>query len=250
MRIVSTVPSITELLYSFGLDEEVVGITKFCVHPDTWYRSKPRIGGTKNLHLDKILELKPDLIIANKEENVKEQIEALQGQVTVEVTEVKSVSDSLQLVLDIGKLVNRVDEAGLIYNRLNVVLDQIKRPTEQTAAYIIWNDPVMSVGHDTYIHAMMKHCGLANVFGDQTRYPTTSLEELAKLNPDVILLSSEPFPFKDSHIEMYQTAVPDAKVILFEGEALSWYGSRLLSLGDYIIKQMSILPNNNSHSET
>ena len=235
MRIVSTVPSITELLYSLGLDEEVVAITKFCVHPDKWYRSKARIGGTKTLDVDKILGLKPDLILANKEENVKEQVETLQSHVTVSVTEIKTVADSLQLVLDIGKLVNRVDEADLIYNHLSKILDQINRPIQQTAAYIIWNDPVMSVGKDTYIHAMMEHCGLANVFGDQTRYPSTSLEELALLSPDVILLSSEPFPFKDKHIVAYQAAVPSAEVRLFEGEAFSWYGSRLLALERYLV---------------
>jgi len=241
-RIISTVPSQTELLADLGLDEEVVGITKFCVHPDTWYKSKTRIGGTKTLDLQKIKALSPDLIIANKEENVKEQILELADNCEVYVSDIKSPKDNLQLIKDLGEATGTRMTALRLATELRQSLESLKAMDEKSAAYLIWKDPYMSVGNDTYIHAMMQHCGLSNCFSEQTRYPTTSIEQLKTINPDLILLSSEPYPFKEKHMEALSKELPDSKIFLVDGEVFSWYGTRLIKKADYLrdlLKQMN-----------
>lgn len=228
MRIISTVPSQTELLADLGLDDEVIGITKFCVHPTRWFQSKTRIGGTKTLNLDKIKSLKPDLIIANKEENIKEQIEDLNNISEVFVSDIKSHSDNLDLIKALGELTGRRMTALRLAQELDEVIQSIKQLEQQSAAYLIWQDPYMTAGGDTYIHSMLERCGLQNVFKDQNRYPVTSLADLKEKKPDHILLSSEPFPFKDKQLQEIQEALPESIVSLVDGEIFSWYGTRLI----------------------
>lgn len=234
LRIISTVPSITELLHDLGCEDEVVGITKFCVHPDHWFRTKTRIGGTKTLHLEKIRTLSPELIICNKEENVKEQIEALSAFSKIFVSDIKTLEDNLQLIPELGSLCHKRMTAIRIEKELQSTINSIKSLTETTAAYLIWQDPYMTVGHDTYIHNFMNQCGLKNVFSDKARYPQTSLDELKWLRPELILLSSEPFPFKAKHAEYISDALPDSKVVCVDGEVFSWYGTRLIKKIDYL----------------
>lgn len=234
-RIISTVPSQTELLYDLGLDEAVIGITKFCVHPQSWFINKTRIGGTKTLDIEKIKSLNPDLIIANKEENVKEQIEALSEYCEVYVSNIKTPEDNLQLIKDIGNKTGSRLSALRLASELNEAISLLNpfSPPLSTA-YLIWRDPYMTVGHDTYIHAMMQKCGLRNCFGNQSRYPETTIENLIELNPELILLSSEPYPFKVKHIEELQLHLPDSRFYLVDGEAFSWYGTRLIKTVDYL----------------
>jgi ABC-type Fe3+-hydroxamate transport system substrate-binding protein len=245
MRIVSTVPSQTELLYDLGLRDEVVGITKFCVHPDEWFSKKIRIGGTKNLNIKKIIELQPDLIIANKEENVKEQIEELQKHFKVYVSDIKNLSDALKMIQDVGELVNRNKESEKVikeiknhFNNLNPdsYRDRTSNLKQQSVIYLIWKNPYMTVGNDTFIHDMITLCGFKNIFGELKRYPEITSEQIASSKPDLIFLSSEPYQFKEKHIEELKNISPASRIILVNGEYFSWYGSRLLKAADYFSK--------------
>lgn len=233
-RIVSLVPSQTELLADLGLDEEVVGITKFCIHPDAWFRSKARIGGTKDVHPERVAALKPDLIIANKEENVREQIEALSAIAPVWVSDIRVLDDALEMIRNVGWITGTTDPAVEIANRIDDGIRGISFRKRFTTAYGIWRAPWMWAGGDTFIHDMLARCGFDNVLHDQPRYPEVSLEALRALNPELVLLSSEPYPFKEKHIAEVQAAVPDAKILLVDGEMFSWYGSRLLHAPEYL----------------
>lgn len=233
-RIISLVPSQTELLYSLGLNEEVVGITKFCVHPGEWFRTKTRIGGTKNINIEKIKSLSPDLVIANKEENIKEQVEALQDFTNVYVSDIFNLNDALNMILRVGALVHKNEAAGKIATLISKKFSSLKIIKEgRRAAYLIWQKPFIAAGSDTFIHNMMQYCGLQNVFAGKLRYPETTMEELQLLNCEILLLSSEPFPFKQQHIDALQPFLPSTKIILVDGEMFSWYGSRLVYAADY-----------------
>lgn len=243
-RIVSVVPSQTELLYDLGLDEEVAGITKFCIHPEQWFRSKTRIGGTKNLDIEKIKSLQPDLIIANKEENVKEQIDALKQIAPVFVSNIANVNEALEMINMVGMLTGKNDEANILAKQIIAALKKLPvHLTPVPACYFIWREPYMTVGSDTFIDDMMKRCGLQNIFGDKNRYPETTLEEIIDRGCKMILLSSEPFPFKEKHVIEIRKRIPEVsnpkqvkdeiKIILVDGEMFSWYGSRMLKAVGY-----------------
>ena len=225
-RIVSVVPSITELLFDLGLGDKVVGCTKFCVHPNKPYLSKRMIGGTKDLKLEKILQLKPDLILANKEENIKEQIELLSESAPVWISDVKTFDDSLSMIEQIGQITSSSKRATEIVKHLNNTLKP-KRPSIKVV-YLIWKDPYMTVGGDTYISNMLNRCGYINVFADQNRYPSITLQEINDYNPDVVLLSSEPYPFNKEHLKTIKGVLKNTEVRLADGEFFSWYGSRQL----------------------
>jgi ABC-type Fe3+-hydroxamate transport system substrate-binding protein len=234
-RIVSVVPSQTELLYDLGLEEEVVGITKFCVHPESWFRNKTRIGGTKQLHLDKIRELLPDLIIANKEENTQEQIEELAAEFPVWISDIQTIEQGLEMIVQVGELCDKREAAQQIITDIQEGFSQLQKASIlRTVAYFIWYKPWMSVGHDTFISDMIERAGWKNVFADKSRYPEISLEELAVAKPEIVLLSSEPFPFKEKHIAEIKAVLPDAEVLLVDGEMFSWYGSRMREAAGYM----------------
>jgi len=236
MRIISTVPSLTELLYDLGLEENIVGITKFCIHPDSIYLSKTRIGGTKNLNLDKIKSLKPDLIISNKEENTKEQIELLQNEYDLILSDIQNKEDSINFIRELGIKCNRIPKANELIIKLSNIYDNLKSSNKIKSLYLIWNKPIMSVGRDTYIHSMMKLLGLENVMATHTRYPVVSNETIKELKPELILLSSEPYPYTKSHALEFQKHFPESKCILVNGELFSWYGSRLIHLENEVSK--------------
>lgn len=233
-RIVSLVPSQTELLYDLGLDDEVIGITKFCVHPQKWFHNKTRIGGTKAVHIDQVISLQPDLIIANKEENVKEQVDALAALFPVWTSDISNLQGALQMIEAIGTITGTGQKATAIITEIKNRFDQLTL-THATirAAYLIWQDPYMTIGSDTFISDMLMRCGFENIFSDQLRYPTISIEEIKNRNCELLLLSSEPFPFKQKHADELQQQLPSTKIILIDGEMFSWYGSRLLLVPDY-----------------
>jgi ABC-type Fe3+-hydroxamate transport system substrate-binding protein len=233
MRIVSLVPSLTELLFDLGLDDEVVGITKFCIHPEPWFRTKKRVGGTKQLHLDIIKNLSPDLIIANKEENTREQIEALQNEYKVLLTDIHTLPQSLEAIQDIGLAVNRQNAADELCVRINKAIQTCaNQSSHQKVLYIIWNDPIMAAGNDTFIHAMLEAAGWQNII-NTSRYPVLEESYIHELQPDLIFLSSEPFPFAEKHQQAWQEKFPTSKVVLLDGEFFSWYGSRMLQAFPY-----------------
>ncbi len=233
-RIVSLVPSQTELLSYFKLNKEVVGITKFCVHPEKWFKNKTRVGGTKNINIALINKLQPDFIIANKEENVKEQIEELAKEFTVWVTDVNTLEDALLMIKYAGELTNKTDEALTLIKKIRTNFSQVLSTTYNIkACYLIWQNPYITIGGDTFINNMMKYCGLQNIYERKCRYPQITLEELQMVNCELVLLSSEPYPFKQEHADKLNENLPGKKIILVDGEMFSWYGSRLLQAPQY-----------------
>jgi ABC-type Fe3+-hydroxamate transport system substrate-binding protein len=232
-RIVSVVPSQTELLFDLGLDEEVLGITKFCIHPDEWFHSKTRIGGTKKLNIEKIRALQPELVLANKEENLKNEIEAIAEFTNVYVSDIETFENALKMIEEIGALTNKQSEANKINEDIRAAFDSFQSKQKRKAAYFIWKDPYMSIGNDTFIHIMMEYAGFENVFTDEKRYPEISIEKLKAAAPEVILLSSEPYPFKQEHAHELKEQFPTAEILLVDGEMFSWYGSRLLDAPRY-----------------
>jgi len=233
-RIVSLVPSLTALLAWLGLDDEVVGLTRFCVHPEGWKERKAVVGGTKDARLERIAELQPDLVLANWEENAREQVEALDALgVPVYVTQVRDLADDLAMVRAVGALVGRAEQGAALARETEAAFAALTDLPPLRALYLIWREPYMSVGRDTFVHAMLAQAGLRNVCGEHERYPTLDPQQLSALAPEVVLLSSEPYPFKEKHIGELRELVPEAKVVLADGELFSWYGSRILRAPDY-----------------
>lgn len=240
-RIVSLVPSQTELLADLGLEEEVVGITKFCIHPEHWFRKKTRIGGTKTLDLEKIRLLKPDLIIANKEENVKEQIEALAEIAPMYVSDIGNLEEAMDMISTVGALCSRQQEANKIIAGIQGGFEQLPRANNGSVAYCIWREPWMWAGSATFIDDILNRAGFKNVFSSVTRYPEESLEALVARTPDYIFLSSEPYPFQEKHKPEVQKMFPESKIVLVDGELFSWYGSRLLQTPKYLTSLIETL---------
>lgn len=227
MRIVSLVPSLTELLADLGLDEEVVGLTRFCVRPEGWKGRKVVVGGTKNLSSERIAALRPTLVLANREENVREQVEPLEALARVHVTDVATVADALAMITEVGALVGRAARAEAMAAEVATGFDALPRGAVRRAIYLIWRDPYMTVGGDTYISDVMARAGLENAFGDRVRYPVLTPEEMIEARPEVLLLSSEPYPFRERHALELAEAVPGVPARLVDGEVFSWYGSRM-----------------------
>lgn len=233
-RIVSLVPSQTELLYRLGLTEQVIGITKFCVHPKEWHQNKIRIGGTKTLNIEKIKTLQPDLILANKEENVREQVEELAKDFPVWVSDVTNLEEALQMIADVGTLVQKETGAQTLVQKIESAFAQRQTTNEKPrTAYLIWKDPFMTIGGDTFIHDMMAKAGFENVFANKQRYPVVSINDLRTVNCQLLLLSSEPYPFTQKHVGELQPHLSGTKILLADGEMFSWYGSRLLKAPAY-----------------
>ena len=247
-RIISLVPSQSELLWDLGLQNELVGITKFCVHPNAMFRSVKRIGGTKTIKLKEVQKLNPDLIISNKEENEQNQIEELCKHFPVYISDIYNVQDALQMIEQVGLITNRKEKSKEIASSINEKYIQFKNQAKKNkiqnkkVAYLIWKNPYMAAGSNTFITSMLHECGFVNVFANyQSRYPEISINELKTQMLDFIFLSSEPYPFKEKHITELQAHLPQTKIILVDGEMFSWYGSRLLYTFNYfeeLIKQL------------
>ena len=235
-RIVSLVPSQTELLADLELNDEVVGITNFCIYPPNWFRKKKRVGGTKNFNLSKIRLLNPDLIIANKEENSQSKLEILMKDYPVWISDVRDLNSAFDMICNIGKIVQRESLAMEIKNKINQSLNNnFNQPkTIKKVAYLIWNNPLMTINQDTFINEMLSINGWVNCFNSHfSRYPKITMQELNKASPDFIFLSSEPFPFNSRHLEKFKEEIPSAKTVLVNGEYFSWYGSKLLKSAAY-----------------
>jgi ABC-type Fe3+-hydroxamate transport system substrate-binding protein len=242
LRIVSLVPSISLLLYSLGLEEEVVGITKFCIHPPQWLNHKPRIGGTKNIQVEAIKALQPSLVIASKEENVETQVKTISQFVPIWLTDVSTLKDALDLIINMGQLTNTSYLANSMATKIANDLALLPKPLHPLkVAYLIWKDPYMAVGSDTFISSMLTEAGFNNYFNHLTRYPV--IEPTALTGADCIFLSSEPYPFRAKHQKALaeSTGISTDKIILVDGEIFSWYGSRLLDAYNYFIKLLSVI---------
>lgn len=226
------VPSQSELLWDLGLRSELIGITKFCIHPDEMFTTVQRVGGTKNLNLDVIRELKPDLIIANKEENEKEQIEILQKEFNVHVTEIYTLEDSYKMIEEVGAMVGKKESALELVKNIKKQFSTLSIPAvRKKVLYLIWKNPYMAAGENTIIDNLMEQAGYENCIS-KSRYPEITLAEIEKLNPELIFLSSEPYPFKTKHIGEF-SSLKNANAVIVDGEMFSWYGSRLLKAPGY-----------------
>jgi len=224
-RIVSIVPSQTELLYDLGLNEEVVGITKFCIHPKAWFRSKERVGGTKKLNIEKIRSLNPDLIIGNKEENSKEDIEKLYEIAPVWMSDIYDLKDAFDMISSVGEIVDRSVEANVLISEIQSNFQTfVKSEKQSSVLYFIWKKPYYLAGKNTFIDDMLSRCGLINLCLDE-RYPEYLAE--TKLSPAYVFLSSEPYPFSEKHFPELQELFPNSRIVIVDGEMFSWYGSRL-----------------------
>lgn len=237
-RIISLVPSQTELLYDLGLEDSVVGITKFCVHPYHWKSTKKIVGGTKNIKLEKIKELQPDIILCNKEENTQEIVETLEKLFPVHVSDVKTIEESMEMIAEYGKIFKRNTEASKINQKIEFRLREfqsfVKDIPIQKVAYFIWRDPWMVAGKDTFINHLLHLCKFDNIYESLGRYPEVPIENIRKEgDPDIVMLSSEPYPFKEEHAFELGRHTHHAKTIFVDGEYFSWYGSRLVKAFDY-----------------
>ncbi len=233
-RIVSLVPSQTELLSKLGLDLQVVGITKFCVHPPDWKKSKTIVGGTKNFRPEIIRSLHPDLIVGNREENHREGIEALKKEFPVWMSDVINLESALDMIRALGNITGCTGYAQALATQIESGLTAMETLPGLRALYLIWKNPWMSAGSRTFIHQMMCLAGFINVLENTPRYPQLTDDDMRRLAPDVVLLSSEPYPFREKHVAEIRLLLPEARVILVDGEMFSWYGSRMLYFPDYI----------------
>ena len=230
LRILSLVPSQTELLFDLGLDDEIVGRTKFCVHPAAKVTDKPSIGGTKKFRFDVIDKLQPDLILGNKEENYEEGILQLAQSYPVWMSDIFTLNDAFVMMQQVGDLVGKGEVAQQMVDRIAqrfATLSPTPRPLR--VAYLIWQKPMMSVGQHTFIHEMLTCCGFVNAFAEagNGRYPEITAEQIHDAQLDALFLSSEPFPFKEKHQQAFAKQFPDVAIHLVDGEMFSWYGSRL-----------------------
>jgi ABC-type Fe3+-hydroxamate transport system substrate-binding protein len=239
-RIISLVPSQTEFLYDLGLTDELIGVTRFCVHPEFLRKRVKVVGGTKQLKLARIRALEPDLIIANKEENTREMIEELSRLYPVWVSDVDTVESALEMMRSLGDICERSLKAAEIISTIQSARTElgeaVGRRATQKVAYLIWNQPFMAAGSGTYIDAVLDECGLFNVV-TASRYPEVIMDDLKAA--DRVLLSSEPYPFKQLHLDDLKSKGCKA-VELVDGEWFSWYGSRMMysfrSLADWLRK--------------
>lgn len=237
-RIISLVPSQTELLVDLGLEKEILGITKFCVHPKHLKSSKTIVGGTKQVHLDKIKALKPDIIFCNKEENTKLIVKGLQEIAPVHVSVIKTLDDNINLIKDYGKILNVESKAEALAEKLQTRQHQFQKSIAgkpiKKVAYLIWRDPWMAVGRDTFIDHILGLNHFESVFADKNRYPEINISNLPEV--DLLILSSEPYPFQSKHFD--EIPIDNSKIKLVNGEYFSWYGSRMLKAFDYFLNRL------------
>lgn len=247
-RIVSTVPSQTEFLFDIGLENSIVGITNFCIHPREKYKQTPHIGGTKKLDIEKIRKLKPDFIIANKEENTQQDMELLMKEFPVWVSEIYTLEDAIEMMKSLGEILDKHVEVDILVSEILTNFSSFKITLEKAnlrhkkCAYLIWKKPWMAVGHPTFINNMLTDCWkFTNIFGSNDRYPEIDIDALKDAKLDYLFLSSEPYPFKEKEAMKLQKEFQQTKVVLVDGEMFSWYGSRLKQTPLYFASLLSSL---------
>ena len=232
-RIISLVPSQTELLFDLGAGEQVIGVTKFCIHPNEAMQNASIIGGTKAIHYERIARLNPDLIIGNKEENTQEIIETLGASYNLWCTDILDLTTAFAAIQDMAWLIHKEEIGDVLLQKIKAEQASLPKLEPKKVAYLIWNEPIMAAASGTFINAMLDEAGFENVLGYTERYPEITIELLQTLNPEYLFLSSEPFPFKERHLDYFQEQLPNTNVLIVDGEMFSWYGSRLLKSFTY-----------------
>ncbi|WP_035099594.1 helical backbone metal receptor [Aneurinibacillus terranovensis] len=234
-RIISLCPSITETLYALNLADEIAGRTRYCIHPAEEVSGADVVGGTKQVDEEVIARLDPDLIIVEKEENPKEMVERLAERFPVYVTDVESYADALRMIEDVGRITNRSEVAHALVQEIERRFQGVKSLSGTRAAYVIWRKPYMAAGNSTFISSILERCGFINVFSDcPDRYPAVAEDDFVKAAPDVVFLSSEPFPFAEKHRQEFAEFLPSSRILLVDGEMFTWYGSHMVQATDYI----------------
>lgn len=237
-RIISLCPSITETLFALNLSDRIVGRTRYCIHPEELVKDVKTVGGTKRIKEDVIDELCPDLIIAEKEENPKEAIERLAEKYPVYVTDVRTYEDGLKMIRDLGAITDKMESASDMVKEIEEKFKDLRHAGGLKVAYVIWQNPYMVAGVDTYIHSILEKCGFTNAFAHRPeRYPEVSIEDFRTAAPDLILLSSEPFPFRKAHKKAFEQQFPNPKTMLIDGE-ICWYGVRMIKAADELNRLM------------
>jgi ABC-type Fe3+-hydroxamate transport system substrate-binding protein len=231
-RIVSLVPSLTETLFAFGLADQVAGVTRFCVEPAA-ASSKPKVGGTKNVDAGAVRALEPDLVLANVEENTRDDVEALiAAGLPVFVTYPRTVAIAITELRQLAEMTGSTEVATPIIElakhelRSAEAANETRRPLRTFCP--IWRRRWMTIGPDTYMHDFLRVCGADNVYGGVSdRYPVIDLLDVASRRPEVVLLPDEPYPFAPKHIPEVIEALGDVRIYLVDGKSLCWYGPRI-----------------------
>jgi len=236
-RIVSLVPSLTESLFALGLGDRVVGVTDWCVHPAAAVAALPRVGGTKTPHLDAVRALRPDLVLANREENRKRDVERLEADgLPVWVTYPRTVRDGALLLRELAALGADEEAVDRVVVPVEQAVDEASRvrPLRPSRVFCpIWKGPWMSVGADTYAHDLLSLCGGENVFAERAdrRYPRVSEEDIVAAAPEVVLLPDEPYRFGAPEVEALRCldvpAARNGRIHCIDGTLVSWYGPRI-----------------------
>lgn len=237
-KIVSLVPSITETLYHLDVEKYVVGITKFCVHPPHFKHTKEIVGGTKKVNIEKIKALEPDIVFCNKEENTPEIVAQLREFTQVYVTEIKTIDDSKRMIENLGRILNRRNQADLLNRKIDLKLlnfkEFIKDAAPKKVAYFIWYNPWMVAGDQTYINHLLELNNYENIYTKEQGYPEINPKRIRhEGDPEVLFFSSEPFPFKDEHAFEISEYTNRSGAVFVDGEMFSWFGARLLKAFDY-----------------
>ena len=233
-KIVSLVPSLTEALFAFGVGKKVVGRTRYCTQPPRCVGSVEKVGGTKKVDIGHVLSLEPDLVVAVKEENARESVEALRAAgVPVFLGAPETVVGALTMLKELAGLVG-APRANEVIGPIERVYEGMRRrrPARRLRLFVpIWKGPYMGVGSDTYVHDVVEVSGGENVCGGETRYPVVSAQEIEDFQPEVILLPDEPYPFSAEDLaEFYALDIPAARedrIYLVDGKLLTWYGPRM-----------------------
>jgi len=233
-RIISLVPSITELLYDLGLSKQMVGQTIFCIHPQHHFKNSAKVGGTKKLQIDKIRLLKPELIIGNKEENDKVQIEQLMHEFPVWISDVNTFDESISMINSLGEITGSLNQSKVIINKIlqQRLVFSNEKFSKKRVLYLIWREPYIAVGKNTFIDSMLNEAGFENIITSE-RYPEIKESDFIKFQPDFVFLSSEPYPFTQNHTVNINNLFNGDKCVLVDGELFSWYGSRMIKSFSY-----------------
>jgi len=232
-RIVSLAPAITETMYHLDLGDQVVGRTRFCVHPQAEVEKAMNIGGTKDMKIERIKALDPHLIVAEKEENTKEMVEELERHFPVYVFEIQTINQALSMIKQLGRITNRSMPANHTIRQISERFEPLQAQKKLRVAYVIWQNPYMVVGGDTYINSVLSHLGFDNPFAETgDRYPEVTIEQLQSATLDYIFLATEPFPFRENHLDEFKMKLPQTTPLIVDGE-MFWYGSRMLKAADY-----------------
>ncbi|WP_301107339.1 helical backbone metal receptor [Sporosarcina sp.] len=232
-RIVTLCPGITETLFAIGLEDEIVGRTRYCIYPEV-AKKIPAVAGTKDLDLEKIHAAKPDVIIMEKEENTREMVEILSEFYPVYVAEVQTIDDAFRMITDMGTLTDRQQQADSLAADIKQAFAELPALPAARVAYVIWKKPYMVAGKDTYINTLLQRIGFITPFAESAdRYPALTEEQFKEAKLDLVLLASEPYPFKEKQQLQFQEMLPDTSIQLIDGE-MFWYGARMLLSAKYL----------------